>query len=318
MKRGHLSLSYLIQKTAEELTAEILDPEDEDGHTNLWSFIGNGMADRSLQDFPHQEAEVVYDDLPGAWAIVGHPDAFHATDRHVHAIEHKAHFSGVTTLKIELAKRQDALCLAIAWYQHRATGEGVPTTFPVADYANDEEGIEPFTWAPGLRPGGVLVKVVKMPPFIYELEVFTEDELDQLLEYYVEKANVVVRAVEMQDPEYARTSWDEQAGEGEFGPPVPVEDEDELERVLEELDAAREQKRRLEKEVIPELDEVAEQFMRSIGADEVRVGDFDAKIVENSGRRYAKVSDEEARGRTDPGGSLWPVTGGACPREGGR
>lgn len=224
MDNHYISCSQLVSRTAEEMAtlilreAGLIDGEMDDV-PSYWSYKGNALGDRALEDVAHKEINFRVPIASTNWTLSGNCDGVEDIDGHVFVYEHKA-YGHPTAKKIEVAKRQGILYLAMAWWNHihrNGNADGIDsagdmptpkadTIFSPAAYA---EGETAFTWPKESVPGGVLVCVApNFPPAqIHEYDVSPE-ECEEVLAYYIAKAKAIINAVQSGDPALARDTWD--------------------------------------------------------------------------------------------------------------
>jgi hypothetical protein len=317
----YVGSSTITKKTAVECARFLADWVHrgvwrEDAHwmgKPLYEFghIGNTLSDAVLHpDDGWQEGEFtvwmpvgVQDDkdLAGTWkewVLSGHPDAATVDEDGVWFGEHKAH-ADCSPWKMEVAKRQVTLCLALAWFSGHAH-------FEPAEYAR--VGHPGFQWERSeVGPAGIVLGFTSWYQANVPRQVpVTQEQLRQVLDYYLAKGKAIVESALADDMEVAR-GWDDGPGKDEF---------DEGFRLLSEpqssLDVAVEKERR-GKRMQQEGDAMWKEGRKDIEAavkamglwDEFYqghtfdVGECAVRYKRVSGRKYASVSDLEAAGLED-------------------
>jgi hypothetical protein len=317
---SYVSGSQLVKKSAEELASEMIDKieGEEDDVPAYYTFRGDSLGDAALQDMPHGECRLRYElpeidtgniadnwdpeevDLGASqalntslWRIQGHPDGVDIINGWVFVDEHKSH-GMPTDNQIEAARRQGLLYLAMMFNAAEANGGRI--TFENAEWAPEDKR----TLAIDLdehKPGGVVTAVAPTyPPPIVEPEQVTRDELDDLLNYYEDKAIAIVKSVLKKDPTADARMWDNIHDEFDNRIAESPEDEEDLKKLIGEYEKAHEK----QKEWDERKKELKSELMRLhdiSGEKRIGVEDDDGKfkstLVERDGGRKVSVSDVE-------------------------
>lgn len=311
-----VSASLLINISAEDYAKQLLRWVN-DGVWNdsdidpYWSFKGNTLADEALADFPSTEIRVDYP-LEDEWVLRGHLDGIKTVGNRVVVAEHKAHVHP-DGWKEEKALRQGALYLAMARHIHRAlmddtwngdnafekvrlSEDRYASRFPLAPWA--PPGSKPFAWRDDAEAGGVLVCIAPAyPPPIVNEHPMTDDNLDEILRLYANKAKTIVSAVENNNLAIAR-AWDQsETGLKEFARKWEEYEEDfDIEALASEYDDIRSALKELERK----KDAVKKELLLKVrGGDDYESERFKVTHVRQAGRTYADVSALEAEGMTE-------------------
>lgn len=206
VENKYVSVSMLTSKTARECVEQML--AEHAGHgpdvPKYWSYKGNALGDRALEHIEHKEIRFTVPLDTDGWVLAGNCDGIELIGgESVVVYEHKA-YGHPTSQKIEVAKRQGGLYLAMGWHNVSALKNNI---FGAAAYVG--AGASSFNWPDYARPVGVLVCVApNYPPAEVHEYDFGTDECREILHFYKEKAEIVARAVEMRDPNYAEMKWD--------------------------------------------------------------------------------------------------------------
>lgn len=119
----YISCSQLVSRTAEEMArlilieAGVITDEELEDVSSYWSYKGNALGDRALEDV---EAKEIHFEVPigqNGWRLSGNCDGIEADQSGVVVYEHKA-YGFPTRKKVEGAKRQAMLYLAMGWWNH--------------------------------------------------------------------------------------------------------------------------------------------------------------------------------------------------------
>ena len=247
--------SLLVKQTARDCYARIMGRgtrEDiRDEGEGYWGMRGDSIANTITTDIPWREITVERE-LGNGWRTSGTTDACWL----LLGVECKYH-NYPTDNHVELARRQVALWLAVAWDCYKR-GQRVFSASRYEYMAVNEQlahlskrlGRDLGTVSPpalhmvlpdGLSPIGVVTRIVGSKPELCQAGgwEFTQTELAEILAYYSEKALAIAEACDADDPLIAE-AWDI-ANPVEFSRPLDQVREPPLEtkRILVEYDLAR-------------------------------------------------------------------------------
>jgi len=243
----YLSASKLTGESAEDMCRALADSIHRGIHVNdthfidkpliEYSFLGNTLGGEAFNyndgwtasEFrcwvvPDDDLQVPKVLLPNAtlvngkpvWDMRGHPDAGAIEDGLVWFGEHKAH-AEATPDKVEKAKRQDLLNLAMAWHMRQTCEDEILVIKP-AIYTNPlMADHHTFHWPKGAKPGGIVLAVATwFGANIVESIPVTEKQLEEILAYYARKFRIIVEHALADKPELAKRDWDDIEGRQEF------------------------------------------------------------------------------------------------------
>lgn len=286
----YVSVSKLVGETAENYAAYILALSPDDGE-RYYSYKGNTLADQALVDSDAHELRFEIALGIDGWRMTGHCDGMDATPHGVAIHEHKA-FATPTARKRELARRQGALYLAMAWELYSKSGV---KTFKSAAY---KEKVSTFTWPEGALPLGVIVSVApEKPPASSEGYLYNASQLEELLAFYMAKAKHIVTAVQANDLKYAK-AWDDspagiQEQRLEFGR-TPIPDDQKIVELLKkyrELTAIDSDCYKQKEDLKPEI----KAWLQEHGLRKASIAGYNVTLSDVAGGTYTRKASTQLR-----------------------